>query len=61
MIAGLSRVIEGQDLDTRLSTEIARADLKLRPAEFLFAWMASPFIFAFVAYVIGFIIPASTT
>jgi tight adherence protein B len=57
VIAGLSRVIEGQDLSTRLSTEIARADLKLRPAEFLFAWIASPFIFAFAAYAIGFIIP----
>jgi tight adherence protein B len=57
VIAGLSRVIEGQDLSTRLSTEIARADLKLRPAEFLVAWIASPFVFAFVAYVIGFIIP----
>ena len=57
VIAGLSRVIEGQDLSTRLSTEIARADLKLRPAEFLFAWIASPFIFAFAAYAVGFIIP----
>jgi tight adherence protein B len=57
VIAGLSRVIEGQDLATRLSTEIARADLKLRPAEFLFAWIASPFVFAFAAYVVGFIVP----
>ena len=57
VIAGLSRVIEGQDLSTRLSTEIARADLKLRPAEFLFAWMASPFAFAFVGYVLGYILP----
>ncbi len=57
VIAGLSRVIEGQDLSTRLSTEIARADLKLRPAEFLFAWIASPFAFAFVGYVLGFILP----
>ncbi len=57
VLAGLSRVIEGQDLAARLSTEIARADLKLRPAEFLFAWIASPFIFAFVAYVIGFVLP----
>jgi tight adherence protein B len=58
VIAGLSRVLEGQDLAARLSTEIARADLKLRPAEFLFAWIASPFIFAFFAYLIGFIIPS---
>jgi tight adherence protein B len=57
VIAGLSRVIEGQDLSTRLSTEIARADLKLRPAEFLFAWIASPFFFVFMAYVVGFVIP----
>jgi tight adherence protein B len=57
VIAGLSRVIEGQDLATRLSTEIARADLKLRPAEFLVAWIASPFIFAFFGYLFGFIIP----
>ena len=57
VIAGLSRVIEGQDLATRLSTEIARADLKLRPAEFLFAWIASPFFFVFIAYVLGFVIP----
>jgi tight adherence protein B len=58
VIAGLSRVIEGQDLATRLSTEIARADLKLRPAEFLFAWIASPFLFTFIAYVIGFVVPS---
>ena len=58
VIAGLSRVLEGQDLATRLSTEIARADLKLRPAEFLFAWIASPFFFTFIAYVVGFIIPS---
>jgi tight adherence protein B len=57
VIAGLSRVIEGQDLATRLSTEIARADLKLRPAEFLFAWIMSPFLFAFIGYVFGFVIP----
>ena len=57
VIAGLSRVIEGQDLQTRLSTEIARADLKLRPAEFLVAWIASPFVFAIGGYVAGYILP----
>ena len=57
VIAGLSRAIEGQDLSTRLSTEIARADLKLRPAEFLIAWIASPFAFAAVGFVFGFILP----
>jgi len=57
VIAGLNRVIARQDLAARLSTEIARADLKLRPAEFLIAWIASPFAFAFAAYVVGYILP----
>ena len=57
VIAGLTRVIERQDLTARLSVEIARADLKLRPAEFLFAWIASPFAFAFVGWVLGYILP----
>ncbi len=55
VIAGLSRVIESQDLAARLSTEIARADLKLRPAEFLAFWIASPFVFAAAAFVLGFV------
>ena len=57
VIAGLSRAIEGQDLSTRLSTEIARADLKLRPAEFLVAWAASPFVFLVVGIVLSLIVP----
>jgi tight adherence protein B len=57
VVAGLSRVIERQDLATRLSTDLARADLQMKPAEFLLAWAASPFVFAAAAYVIGFIFP----
>jgi tight adherence protein B len=53
VIAGLSRVIERQDLSARLSTEIARADLQLRPAEFVAMWIASPFVFAAVAFALG--------
>ncbi len=53
--AGLNRVIERQGLATRLSTELARADLKLRPAEFVAAWIASPFVFMGVGYILGFI------
>ncbi|HEX6139528.1 MAG TPA: type II secretion system F family protein [Candidatus Limnocylindria bacterium] len=55
--AGLSRALERQGLATRLSVDIARADLKLRPAEFVAAWIASPFIFIGVAFVLGFIFP----
>jgi tight adherence protein B len=53
VIAGLNRVIESQDLTTRLSTEIARADLKLKPAEFVAAWIASPFFFVAGAFILG--------
>jgi tight adherence protein B len=57
VLAGLTRVIERQDLNARLSVEIARADLKLRPAEFVAAWIASPFIFVAAAFALGFIFP----
>lgn len=57
VVAGLSRVIERQDLSTRLSTDLARADLKMRPAEFLLAWAATPFVFVAVAFVAGFLFP----
>jgi tight adherence protein B len=57
VVAGLSRAIEGQDLATRLSTDLARADLTMKPAEFLLIWGLSPFFFVFVAYVLGFVFP----
>lgn len=55
LMVGLSRVIEGQDLTARLSTELARADLKLRPAEFVAMWIASPFVFLAGGILLGFI------
>lgn len=57
IVAGLNRVIERQDLAQRLSTELARADLKLRPAEFVAAWIASPFVFLVAGLLLGFIFP----
>jgi tight adherence protein B len=55
VVAGLSRVMERQDLATRLSVDLARADLKLKPAEFVLAWAATPFVFVALAYIIGFV------
>jgi tight adherence protein B len=55
VVSGLSRVMERQDRAARLSTDLARADLKMRPAEFVLAWAATPFVFVAVAYVAGFI------
>ena len=54
--AGLNRVIESQGLATRISTDLARADLKLRPAEFVAAWIASPFIFMGFGLLLSFIV-----
>ena len=57
VVAGISRVIERQDLASRLSTELARADLKLKPAEFVLVWAATPFVFVGLAFMIGIILP----
>jgi tight adherence protein B len=53
--AGLNRMIQRQGLAERLSTELARADLKLRPAEFVAAWIASPFVFLGIGFVLGIV------
>src|SRR6186997_285791 len=45
VVAGVSRVLEGQDLSTRLATDLARADLKMKPAEFIILWAISPILF----------------
>ncbi len=57
VVAGLSRVIEGQDLASRLATDLARADLKMRPAEFIILWAVSPIIFVGAAIIIGVVFP----
>lgn len=58
VVAGLSRVMERQDRGARLAAELARADLKLRPAEFALAWLASPFVFVGAALLLSFVLPA---
>ena len=57
VVAGLSRVIERQDVSTRLSTDLARADLKMRPAEFLIFWAITPIGFVFAAFILGIVLP----
>ena len=58
VMAGLSSVIERQGATERLATEIARADLKLRPAEFVALWIASPFVFVAASLVLSVIFSA---
>jgi tight adherence protein B len=57
IVAGLSKVLERRDFASRLSIELARADLKLRPAEFLALWFASPFVFLGAGLLFGFVLP----
>jgi tight adherence protein B len=54
--AGLNRMIERQGLADRLSTDLARADLKLRPAEFVAAWIASPFVFVGIGFALSILL-----
>ena len=53
VVAGLSRAMDRQGLGARLKTDLARADLKLKPAEFMMMWLATPFVFVFVAFLLG--------
>jgi tight adherence protein B len=55
VVAGVSRIIERQDLSTRLATDLARADLKMRPAEFLILWAISPIVFVGAAFALGIV------
>jgi tight adherence protein B len=40
-LANLNKVVEGRDFGANLAREIARADLRLKPSEFLMIWVAS--------------------
>ena len=40
-LANLNKVVEGRDFGANLSRELARADLRLKPSEFLFIWLGS--------------------
>jgi tight adherence protein B len=53
----LTRAMEGQDRAARLSTDLARADLKLKPAEFVSLWLASPILFVSAAFLFGIVFP----
>src|SRR6187551_2313918 len=55
VVAGVSRVLERQDMATRLATELARADLKMKPAEYIILWAISPILFVAGAFILGIV------
>jgi len=57
-LASLNRVVEGRDFGANLSRELARADLKLKPSEFLAIWAAVTVGTPAAFFVIGFVIPS---
>ncbi len=42
VVAGVSRVLDRQGFTARLATDLARADLKMKPAEFIILWAITP-------------------
>ena len=55
VVAGVSRVIERQGFTARLATDLARADLKMKPAEFVILWAITPIGFVFLAFAFGLV------
>jgi tight adherence protein B len=59
-LANLNKVVEGRDFGANLARDIARADLKLKPTEFMMIWAGSivgipvlMFIFSFFSKPLG--------
>jgi tight adherence protein B len=57
-LASLNRVVEQRDFGANLAREIARADLKLKPSEFLGIWAASTIGLPVLFFLIGFVMPS---
>jgi tight adherence protein B len=57
VVASISKALEGQDLAGRMATDLARADLKMKPAEYLLFWAMTPIFFIFAAFLLGFVFP----
>ena len=57
-LASLNRVVENRDFGANLSRDIARADLKLKPSEFLLIWAGSIIGVPVFMFILGFFLPA---
>ncbi len=57
-LANLNRVVEGRDFGANLARDIARADLKLKPSEFLGIWAVSIIGVPVLMVIFGFFMPA---
>ncbi|HSO30249.1 MAG TPA: type II secretion system F family protein [Candidatus Sulfomarinibacteraceae bacterium] len=57
-LASLNRAVEGRDFGANLARELARADLKLKPSEYLAIWASATVGTPVVFFVIGFVMPS---
>ncbi len=57
-LANLNKVVEGRDFGANLSRELARADLRLKPSEYLFIWLGSIVGVPVGMFIFGFFLPA---
>ncbi len=57
-LASLNRAVEGRDFGANLARDIARADLKLKPSEFLGIWAVSTVGTPVAFFAIGFVLPS---
>jgi tight adherence protein B len=57
-LANLNKVVEGRDFGANLARDIARADLKLKPSEYLMIWGLSIVGVPVLMVIFGFFMPA---
>jgi len=60
-LASLNRVVEQRDFGANLARELARADLKLKPSEFLAIWAVTTVGTPVAFFIIGFAVPSFQT
>src|SRR5262245_5241757 len=57
-LARVNRVVEQRDFGANLARDIARADLRLKPSEFLFIWAGSTLAIPLAMVALSPLIPA---
>ncbi len=57
-LANLNKVVENRDFGANLSRELARADLKLKPSEYLMIWVGSVIGVPVFMFIFSFFLPA---
>ena len=57
-LANINKVVEGRDFGANLARELARADLRLKPSEYLFIWLGSIVGVPVLMFILSFFLPA---